>query len=84
MKFLNETLVDIHVSVEPLFVTRRFLPVQGEVQIHKQRLAISLDKLNTLRPRLFEISPFEILLLSRNFLVFKFFPLTAMLNYRTC
>ena len=37
----------------------------------------------TLRPGLFEIGPFEISPLSRNFFVIKYFPLTAMLNYLT-
>ena len=37
----------MHASMEPLFVTRRFLLVHGKVQIHNQRLTVSLDKLNT-------------------------------------
>ena len=36
-------------------------------------------KWDTLSPGLFEISPFKTLLLLRNIIVFKFFPLTAML-----
>ena len=38
VEFLNETLVNIHEDIEPLFVTRRFLLVHGEVQIHSHRL----------------------------------------------
>ena len=36
-----------------------------------------------LRPGLFEISPFMISSLSRNFFVIKYFPLMAKLNYLT-
>ena len=37
----------------------------------------------TLRPRFSKIGPFEIFPLLRNFFVFRYFPLTAMLNYLT-
>ena len=46
VEFLNETLVNIHEGIEPLFVTRRFLLVHGEVQIHGQRLKTSIDKIH--------------------------------------
>ena len=45
-EFLNETLVNIHEDIEPLFVTRRFLLVHDEVQIHSHRLRASIDKIN--------------------------------------
>ena len=44
--FLNETSVNTHEDIESLFVTRSFLLVHGEVQIHNQRLKVFLDKLN--------------------------------------
>ena len=46
VEFLNETLVNIHEDIEPLFATRRFLLVHGEVQIHSHRLRASIDKIN--------------------------------------
>ena len=46
VEFLNETLVNIHEDIEPLFVTRRFLLVHGKVQIHSHRLRASTDKIN--------------------------------------
>ena len=45
VEFLNETLVNIHEDIETLFVTRRFLLVHGEVQIHSHRLKSSIDKI---------------------------------------
>ena len=46
VEFLNETLLNIHEDIEPLFVTRRFLLVYGEVQIHCHRLKASINKIN--------------------------------------
>ena len=46
VEFLNETLINIHEDIEPLFVTRRFLLVHGEVQIHSHGLKTSIDKIH--------------------------------------
>ena len=39
-------MLNIHEDIEPLFVTRIFFLVHGEVQIHSHRLRASIDKIN--------------------------------------
>ena len=38
IKLPNKALVNTHVSMEPLFVTRRLLLVHGELQIYNQKV----------------------------------------------
>ena len=46
IQFLNETLVNIHKEVEPLFITRRFLLTHAEVLIHTHRLSIAVSEVS--------------------------------------
>ena len=39
----NSNLVDMHEGIEPLFASRMFLLVHGEVQIHNPTLKVSFE-----------------------------------------